>query len=442
MRSKILLSWFALPLVGCASAVRPPDVAPSPSELAALEADHAQHPNDAQLELRLGVAYYRAGQLERSRDVLAAGATLHPSFPMLTYLGLSYEGLARFDSALAVYQRAEPLAGSGDERRELETRRIAVTRQALSQAARDAIARERELSRAAPVPNAIAVLPWTYLGSADSLRPLERGLAHLVVTDLSQVRSLRLLERERVQALVDELKLGDGARVDARTAARSGRLLGAARVVEGTLREAGGQRGLRLDASAVTTTSGAVAASGSATDQLAQLFAMEKTVVFSLLDQLGVTLSPVERQAISERPTQDLQAFLAFSRGLLDEDRGNYTAAAAAFDAAARRDPSFGAARARARDAIRFSAALREPARILAGIAAGQIPRLDGIRIGRIQSLRDALQVIAPSLGGRLGQRMLSRSPLVKSRLSEALGQDDPSTIGALGDILITIPRP
>jgi hypothetical protein len=31
---------------------------------------------------------------------------------------------------------------------------------------------------------------------------------------------------------------------------------------------------------------------------------------------MGVAITPAERRALSERPTADLQAFLAFSRGL------------------------------------------------------------------------------------------------------------------------------
>ena len=442
MRSKAIVPLSLLVALGCVPAVRGPEPAPSPSDLAVLEAERARHPDDAEAMLRLGAAYYRAQRLDRARDVLTAGVALHPSFPMLTYLGLAYEGLARYDSALAVYRRAEPLASSGAERRELESRRIAVTRQALAEAARDAVARERTLAGTAPTPNTVAVLPWTYLGAADSLRPLERGLAHLLVTDLAKVGSLRLLERERVQALVDELELGAGARTEARTAARSGRLLGAERVVQGSFGEAPRGRGVRLDANAVTTTSGRVAATGTATNRLTELFTMEKSVVFALLEQLGITLSPAERQAISERPTQDLQAFLAFSRGLADEDRGDYAAAAAQFSAAARRDPSFREARVRSARAVRWTAALREPARTLAGLAGVRLPDSRGRGVGRAATLRNAIEIVAPSSGSRLARRVLTRSPLIKSRLSELLGRDDASSIGAIGEILITIPRP
>lgn len=439
-KTRVLLLW--LPVVGCAPARQPPDLAPSPEDLAVLEAERTRHPTDPQLLLRLGAGYYRTGQLDRSRDVLSAAAALRPSFPVLAYLGLAFEGLTRYDSALAVYQRAEGLASSPAERRELETRRLAVTRLALAAAARDAIARERQLTGTAPAPNAVAVLPWTYLGPADSLRPLERGLAHLLVTDLSKVRSLRLLERERVQALVDELQLTATGRADPRTGARSGRLLGAARVVQGTLREAAGRRGIRLDANVVATTSGTVAAASTATDQLQRLFEMEKIVVFDLLGRLGITLSPAERQAISERPTADLQAFLAFSRGLADEDRGDFAAAAAQFEIAARRDPSFTAARTRAQQARQVTAAIREPIATLASMAAARLPIGAAVEGGRALSLRDAIQIVAPSSGSQLLRRLFVGGPLTTSRVNELLGQDAATAIGALGDILITIPRP
>jgi hypothetical protein len=84
-----------------------------------------------------------------------------------------------------------------------------------------------------------------------------------------------------------------------------------------------------------------ISATGSGADRLQALFDIEKAVVFQLLDRMGIALTPGERQAISERPTRDLQAFLLFSRGLEAQDRGDFGAATQAFQAAAQRDPSF-----------------------------------------------------------------------------------------------------
>jgi hypothetical protein len=233
------------------------------------------------------------------------------------------------------------------------------------------------------------------------------------------VARLTLLERERVQALADELALTGAGRVEPATAARSGRLLRAAHVVQGVIRETA-PGALRLDGQVVSTASAEVQASGSAADRLSQLFAMEKALVFELLDELGIVLTPAERRAIAERPTGDLQAFLAFSRGLEAEDRGRPAEAEALFRRAALRDPGFRLARERANPAGARSAPN--------GLPAAQ--------------LGAALQGIAPTLAGRLGNRVRKQPPPNRARLAEALRQDDPARLGTFGQLVVIIPRP
>src|SRR5207249_250167 len=184
---------------------------------------------------------------------------------------------------------------------------------------------------------------FRYTGADTSLRPLERGLAALVVTDLSRVRRLRIVERDQIQALLDEMKLAATSRVDPGTGARSGRLIGAGQVVQGQFTEVP-TANFRVDATVVRATDAQVAATGSGSDRLQALFDIEKQVVFQLLDRLNITLTPGERTAISERPTRDIQAFLLYSRGLEAQDRGDFGAAAQSFQQATQRDPGFSAA--------------------------------------------------------------------------------------------------
>jgi TolB-like protein len=256
-------------------------------------------------------------------------------------------------------------------RRLLDGRLALLTRKELQQRARFAIARESLLVRTPPDSNTIAVMPFRYTGADSSLRPLERGLAALVVTDLSRVRRLRLVEREQLQVLLDELQLAASGRVDPATGARSGRLVGASEVVEGQFSEVP-TANFRVDASVVRASDAVIAATGSGSDKLLALFDIEKTVVFQLLDKLAITLTPGERSAISERPTRDIQAFLLYSRGLEARDRGDFVGASQAFQAAAQRDPGFSAA---AQDAQSSQAAqtatATPPAEVAATVAGG-----------------------------------------------------------------------
>jgi hypothetical protein len=140
-------------------------------------------------------------------------------------------------------------------------------------------------------------------------------------------------------------------------------------VVQGSLQEGANQNQIQLDAAVVSATNASVLATGQAADHLQQLFTIQKTVLFRLLERMQIPLSPAERRALSERPTADLQAFLAFSRGLEAEDRGDFGAAQTEYRSALARDPNFRAASQRA-GAVQLSVnAATIPPPVLAGYA-------------------------------------------------------------------------
>lgn len=450
MRALFAVSLGAA-LAACASSVNTPPVAPA--DIATLEAQRQQRPSDVSVLTRLGIAYYDAKDFGHARDVLKSALALQSrAFTAAVYLGLTYEEMGQLDSARASYTQAAAMSPSADQRGELNDRLSLLTRKELQEDARTALSQEAALSTTPPTENTIAVFPFRYRGANEELRPLERGLSHLIVTDLSKVSQLRLLERERVQALIDEMKLADSGRVEPATGARSGRLLRAARVVQGSLQDQPQQDRLRLDANVVDATSSTVTATGAATDRLQQLFEVEKLVVFQLLDRMRINLTPAERRAISERPTADLQAFLAFSRGLEAEDRGDFAGAAEQFNAAVARDPNFRSARDRRAQNLRMASAARlTPAR-LAGID-------QGIQVGsgdtrssrgtgssatpRVVTLRNVVTGSVPSHGGLIDRQVgANRPPIVRPPLPEALQQDDPRTPGLTGQIIIIITRP
>ncbi len=455
-RAPMLVIGGAL-LGACAG--QPASTAPSPANLPALEAAGEQNPRDAAVITRLGIAYFEAKRYDRSRDVLLSALTINSqNYAANIYLGLAYEQLGQLDLARAALTRASGQAKNAAQRSEVQDRLDLLTRQELRQAARDAIAQEATLSAQPPTPNAVAVFPFRYLGSNDELRPLGRGLTQVMITDLSKINRLTLLERERVQALVDELALNEAGRVDPATGARSGRMLRAARVVQGTIQDVVGKTDLRFDASVVDAANATVIATGNGSDQLLQLFALEKVVLFRLLTQMGIALTPAERQALSERPTADLQAFLAFSRGLEAEDRGDYSGAAANFTAALARDPNFRAAKAHQASSQRAAQSIQLAPSVLAGLgpsgALGTAGPESGVAggttlSGRGSVLRSGVLFTIPTTGSTITNRVggshgpVSRPPGVRPPLPEALGSDNPTLPPGLSStIIIIITRP
>jgi TolB-like protein len=214
-------------------------------------------------------------------------------------------------------------------------------RQELVLAARNAITNELSVARTAPRPGTIAVFPFTYQGRDPGFEPLGRAIAEMVVTDLSQTDRLVVLERMRVQLLLDEMELGQFGLADPATGARSGRLLGAERIVQGSLNIPDDDQA-RMQAMIVGTVSGEpVAPPAVEQDEIQRLFEVEKRLVFDLYASLGIQLAAAERDRISRTPTNNIQALLAFGQCLEAEDVGDYRAAITFCQQAVTIDPNF-----------------------------------------------------------------------------------------------------
>ncbi|MFI5210413.1 MAG: tetratricopeptide repeat protein [Gemmatimonadales bacterium] len=448
------MAAFSVLLAGGCS--KPPAPGPvTPEQLPALEAERAKHPNDPSLLTQIGVGYFEAKNYPLALDALKGALAVEPTnYTATVYLGLTQEATGDLAGARQSFTAAQRLAGTEDQRKELAGRLSLLTVEELRQSARQALAQEATLSQEPPTSNSVAVFPFSYLGADPDLKPLERGLTYLVITDLSKVKSLTLLERAQVQSLVDEMGLTQSGAVDPATGARSGRLLRAQDVVQGALQDAGANQRLKLDANVVATVSTSVVASGSSANQLPQLFDMEKAVVFQLLQKLGIALSAAEQRAISERPTADMQAFLAFSRGLEAEDRGDYQAAADAYQSASERDPNFKVAREKYGNVQQLSLGVSIVPAVMAGLGTrsgpaspvGVGPR--GVVAVRPSGPGDLLRSLVggtvPSAGLTLDQSTRSDPPDVRPTLPEATRQDlvtDP-TGGLTGTIIIIINRP
>ena len=438
--------WIAAAcaLAACARPTTSGTRGPVPTDLATLEAQRAQHPEDAALQLRLAKAYYAASRFSDARAALAVVLQARPSDEARAYLGLTYEGLNQFDSARTVYTELLAAKRGGSVKRLLSGRLVLLTRHELQYQARQAIAREATLATTPPDPNTVAVMPFRYTGVDTTLRPLERGLAALVVTDLSRVRRLRLVERERLQVLLDEIQLAASGRVDPASGARSGRLIGAGQVVQGQFAEAPNAN-FRVDAAVVRASDAQVAATGSGSDQLRALFDIEKQVVLQLLDRMGITLTPAEQAAISERPTRDIQAFLLYSRGLEAQDRGDFRSASQSFQAAAQRDPSFSAAQQQASQSQSADVATAAPpSDVASAVAPPETPPgapPSGTLANALEGTNPTGGGLASSLPGA-GPSTDALPPPAPGLICESVGCDGPARAALIGILLIIITRP
>ena len=335
----------ALPAVAvallAACAGRPAEV--SPAEIPELREAVAARRGDGELVLRLAAALYTAQRCDTAITVARTGMALRPADALgPLVVGQCQERAEEFTAALATY---DAFLSAHPEARGISVvraRRLLAERAEATQSARAALARETELTQAPLDPSVVAVLPVRIVG--DSLyQPLSRGLAQILTSDLALLRRFRMVERMQLTALLDEMQFGRSERADPATVARVGHLVQAGRLVQG-LTQIPDVNNVRLEASVVLST-GEVVAPEVVTGRFRDLLRMEKELVVAIAGQLGYQLSEAERRTILENGTQDLAAFLSYSRGLEAEELGDFSAAAVYFGQAAQQDPSFQAAR-------------------------------------------------------------------------------------------------
>lgn len=343
-------------------------------EVARLQREIAENPEAAAPLRDLGSIYVRTKRPSEGYRHLKKALSRKPNDPKtLFYLGIASERLGRAQEAQRLYQRFPKVPEDSRFRSLMEGRYDWLLRQEIRKQMAKMVQREDTLATDISA-QTVAVLPLSYRGGDEKYASLGRGLAEMVSVDLAQINELQLVERVQIEALLDELKLAESQYVDPKTAPRTGRILGAGRLIGGAYSVLGDED-LRVEtAFAEVQDAGASSNVESYSDALDQLFALENEIVYGVVDRLGVELTAEEREQIERVPTRNLQAFLAYSRGLEAEARGNYEAAAEAFQRAHEIDPE-------------FSEAAEQQA---------EMEELSAVAGGTDQALRTAARVEAP----------------------------------------------
>jgi tetratricopeptide (TPR) repeat protein len=345
-------SWRVM-LAFCALAV-PAAAQQKPND--AIQAKLAQrlasNPGSADANRDLGVWYYKAGRFAEARVPLEQARKLNArDGASALYAGLAAEQATDYAAAKDAYNAYLNVGKTRSVLRDIRARLIVVTQEEAKAAAKEAVAREAQIAQVPGSPTTVAVLPFTVNARDQSLAPLQVGLEDMVISDLAKVKRVTIVERDKIAALADEISLAKSGQVDQATAVRAGRLIQAGRLVKGSVLAPNGTALTITSTTLNTQTSETVGAGMNQSSTLDQLFSLEKTLVLDTFNDLGISLTPAERQDVDRRPTSSLQALLSYSRGLMAEDSGRMDEAARFFDQARTIDPGFGAALARAQAA-------------------------------------------------------------------------------------------
>ena len=151
--------------------------------------------------------------------------------------------------------------------------------------------------------HSIAVLYFENLSGMKEDEYLRDGITEDITTELSKIKGLKTFSRAMVLAYRDKSV----------TAGQVGKELGASYVLVGSLRRAGAR--LRINAQLVDAATDFPLWSERYDREMKDVFEVQDEIAQKIAAALRITLSPQEQQALSAKPTENLQAYDLYLRG-------------------------------------------------------------------------------------------------------------------------------
>ena len=190
----------------------------------------------------------------------------------------------------------------------------------------------------------LAVLTFTNVTREPADDWIGTGIAETLTADLRNVRNLDVIGRAQVFELLKTFDAGVDTRDD-RLTIEIGKRLGAWWVVSGAYQRLGDR--LRITAQLTEVWTGSLLRTVKIDGRVDEIFELQDRIVFDLSRSIDAKLGPEEAAAIEHDDTKSVEAFEAYSRGVLNlrsAGREAIDRAIALFERAVALDPGYGVA--------------------------------------------------------------------------------------------------
>ncbi len=180
----------------------------------------------------------------------------------------------------------------------------------------------------------IAVLPFENLSDEKENAYFADGIQDDVLTNLSKVGDLKVISRTSVMPY-----RGKGSNVR-----EIGKALGVGAILEGSVRRDGNR--VRVNVQLINADTDEHMWAEDYDRDLTDVFAIQTDLAQQIVRELQAKLSPIEKEQIEQRPTENGEAYLAFMQGheifcRPDKFRSNTEKAEELFEKATKLDPNF-----------------------------------------------------------------------------------------------------
>ena len=179
----------------------------------------------------------------------------------------------------------------------------------------------------------IAVLPFENGGSygqdKENFEALQKGIPAMLISELSKNPGARLVDRSQTQEILKEQDLGKEGRVDANTAAKVGKIVGARYVIMGSFIDFYGK--FRVDARIVNVETSEimkVVTNDPSLQKREDLFKIIQSVSDKIMADTKLPPLPTDVAKAAKSRVVPTEALTYYSRALLYQDRGDNAKAA------------------------------------------------------------------------------------------------------------------
>jgi tetratricopeptide (TPR) repeat protein/predicted Ser/Thr protein kinase len=209
------------------------------------------------------------------------------------------------------------------------------------------------IGRGLPVPalassraeQAVAVMTFSNITREAADDWIGTGIAETVTADLKKIQGLSVIGRARVFEALKNLSSGELARLDDRLAIDVGRRLGATWVVAGGYQRLGDL--VRITAQFMDVGTGGLVRTVKVDGKIGEIFDLQDRIVYELSQNLNLTLGIGEIEGIGRDETPSMEAYEAYSRGVMNlrmAGRESLDRAIAFFERALTHDPNYASA--------------------------------------------------------------------------------------------------
>jgi len=302
---------------------------------------NAENSDDWKLQIRLSYAYILDGKYDKAIQVLEKPMKSMYGKPWaIYYTGFAFIKKGERAKGIELWKQYKNKFRQDVEKiikAEIKRQETLLQVEEAQNFAKKAVKSEKDLGTIKVIPNSFAVVNYKNMTDTKDLGAFQKGLSAMIITDLSKVKSLKMVERIKVQALLNEIALAKAGVVDEKTAPKAGKLLGAEKILSGTVAEGS----ISIMSSVADVSSNKNEGTFSVKGEKEDFFKLEKNIVHNIIKILKIRLTSEEEKEIGQYYTTKYKAFIYYGKGLEEFDKMDFDKAKEFFDIAVKEDPNF-----------------------------------------------------------------------------------------------------